>query len=146
MFCFFFSLKLSTSSVRSPESPLQHSRQSLTSVSMETHDGPHGAVNRGQSSAFHRRGQPTRKISQVAHPTDDIRLTIKASKIQRDMDVLNHTLEDLDDFLNEVRGCAQAFKEYETRKKRAKKDGEGLGGVVWDGEGLGGVGRGCVGW
>ena len=120
---------------RSPESPLQHSRQSPTSVSMETHDGPHGAVNQGQSPALHRRGQPTRRIGQVARPTDDVRLTIKASKIQRDVDVLNHTLEDLDDFLKEVRGCAQAFKEYETRKKRAKKDGEGLGGVVggWEG-------------
>ena len=72
-----------------------------------------------------------RKVGQVTRPADDVRLTIKASKIQRDVDVLNHTLDDLDDFLKEVRRCAQAFKEYEAKRKRAKKDGECGEGLVW---------------
>jgi hypothetical protein len=110
---------------RSPDSPLLHNRRSPGAVSMETHDGPQGAPNQGQSPALHRRGQPSkmvRKVGQVTRPADDVRLTIKASKIQRDVDVLNHTLDDLDDFLKEVRRCAQAFKEYEAKRKRAKKD------------------------
>ena len=51
--------------------------------------------------------------------------TLKAARIQRDVDVLNHTFDDLDAFLKDVRLRTAAYREYEVKKKSAKKhDGE----------------------
>ena len=41
------------------------------------------------------------------------------------MDVLNHTFEDLEAFWKDVQPCIAAYREYEVKKKSAKKhDGE----------------------
>ena len=71
----------------------------------------------------------------VGGAEEDMKRTLKAARIQRDVDVLNHTFEDLEAFLKDVRLRLDAYREYEEKKKNAKKhDGE------WGGQQVG-VGR-----
>ena len=56
---------------------------------------------------------------------EDMKRTLKAARIQRDVDVLNHTFEDLEAFRTDVRLRLAAYREYEDKKKNVKKqDGE----------------------
>lgn len=61
----------------------------------------------------------------VGGAEEDMKRTLKAARIQHDVDLLNHTFEDLEAFLKDVRLRLAAYREYEEKKKSAKKhDGE----------------------
>ena len=61
----------------------------------------------------------------VGGAEEDMKRTLKAARIQRDVDVLNHTFEDLEAFRKDVRLRLAAYREYEDKKKNVKKqDGE----------------------
>ena len=68
----------------------------------------------------------------VGGAEEDMKRTLKAARIQRDVDVLNHTFEDLEAFRKDVRLRLAAYREYEDKKKNVKKqDGE------WEGQSVG---------
>lgn len=78
---------------------------------------------------FRQRQQQDRTIKstspRVGGAEQDMKRTLKAARIQRDVDVLNHTFEDLEAFRKDVRLRIAAYREYEVKKKSAKKhDGE----------------------
>ncbi|XP_065901844.1 epidermal growth factor receptor kinase substrate 8-like isoform X2 [Dysidea avara] len=51
----------------------------------------------------------------------EMKRTFKAAKIQRDVDMLNHLMDDLEDFIASVRERAAAWQELEKKKKKSKK-------------------------
>ena len=133
------------------ESPSSARNMPTHPVSMETSRGPAsqhtGSVHTGSqislnSSVATSGGSPTqhrRNWQQQQHQDgtikstnprkggaeEDMKRTLKAARIQRDVDVLNHTFDDLEAFLKDVRNRIAAYKDYEEKRKHAKKnDGE----------------------
>lgn len=72
-----------------------------------------GASAGARSSVDVRAGKPNVEA--------EIKRTMKASKIQRDVDILNHVLDDLESFMSTLKDKASAWAELEKKGKKSRR-------------------------
>ncbi|CAI8029603.1 Epidermal growth factor receptor kinase substrate 8-like protein 1 [Geodia barretti] len=115
-----------------PESPSEVSRGPHQSYSSDGHAESIGQGSEGtshpnnardiikQSSSKNISVLPSRSPGEGGE-TSEMRRRMKASRIQRDVDILNHVMEDLDDFKYILKSKAAAWADLEKKRKKSRR-------------------------